>query len=696
MYKLGCVPLSPIDQLLRLTADMTKIADDPTYNQPKPSDSRDSGTNPTPKTKAEPSNNQTRKDGNATSTSTKIESDRPSTDTEGTHNATGIDDPVYSQQPSQASSRLSQVSAHLRSDASDSHVSRPSTRVRPRRKPRKESYQSQLPADYSDILGTVQDLQSIAQDLTPSTRGHDRQRASGKLTARQRIQALCGDAFREIGSVTGTVEWQTSTNNPLSESAKSFIPSNNPQGFAQIAVLNTGHVPAAARKIYLTADDFAIRSGHADGASTGRTLYGEQLALRYKVPVIKLVDGSSGGGSVTTIAKEGYSYLPHVHILGTVTQQLNMGIPNLGAVLGPAIGLGAARVVSTHFSVMAADVGSLFNAGPKVVQGATGEEDLSLQDLGGWRIHCTNGTIDNMAPDEEACFAQLRTVLGYLPDCGALQPPPVLPPDWSNDRADRTDPALRTLIPRRPTRAYNPYTIINSLVDHTSFFEIGAHWGRTTITGLARLSGRPIALLANNPSTNAGALDALGSQKLIRLLRFADIFNLPIVQLIDVPGYAIGTRAERDATMKFGVQLATTYYTTTTPIFSILVRRCYGVAGGIMLDSRVPWTRVAWPSANWGSLPLAGGIEVAHRAELKRIEQEHGVPARAARERELEEMYTRLMNPVRTASRFGVEEIIDPAVTRSVVCRWAEEVYGLPMQERLADRASGKIKPVFT
>jgi acetyl-CoA carboxylase carboxyltransferase component len=172
--------------------------------------------------------------------------------------------------------------------------------------------------------------------------------------------------------------------------------------------------------------------------------------------------------------------------------------------------------------------------------------------------------------------------------------------------------------------------------------------------------------------------------------------NLPIVQFVDVPGYAIGTVAERTATMKWGVELAKAYYTTTTPVFSVITRRCYGVAGGVMLDSRDPIMRIAWPSANWGSLPLDGGIEVGHRHELKQAEEKGGAEAKIQRYKELEDEYLRLMNPIRTANAFNIEEIVDPKDTRRICCRWVEKMYGVVMQERLADRAAGRIHPVFT
>lgn len=500
------------------------IADDPTYNQPQPQSIDDSSHSPQSSTDDLPS-------------STKLPSASGGEHANNSASSNSIppsDDPVYSQE-SRATSRLSQLTSQISPPSSEPDLSKPR---RKRQKPK--DYQTALPADYADILGHISKMQHHARNPPADDRGYTRQIRDGKLTSRQRVAALLNPGtFRELGSVTGTTKWSLDPDNPLTENVEDFVPSNNPQGFGQVTCLKTGNMPPQKRQVYLTADDFAIRGGHADGHNGLKTLYGEKLVLRLKVPAIKLVDGSSGGGSVTTIATTGYSYLPHVTLLKTVVKQLNAGIPNLGAVVGPAIGLGAARVVSTHFSVMAADIGSLFNAGPKVVEGATFEEDLSFQDLGGPWVHCCNGTIDNMAANEKECYEQIRAVLGYLPDCGDLQAPPCLPPDWSGDDVTREDEKLRSIVPRKKNRMYNPYTIIESVVDRGSWFEIGRLWGRTGIVGLARLGGKPVAILSNNCEVNGGALDAHGSQKLLKHIKFADVFNLPIIQFVDVRKYLL-------------------------------------------------------------------------------------------------------------------------------------------------------------
>ncbi|KAK6844217.1 hypothetical protein PG995_014327 [Apiospora arundinis] len=606
----------------------------------------------------------------------------------------GADESSSSDQ--QASARLKQVVGHLGSKEEKQDTESKPAQVSKRRGRRRASV-SGPPADYSDRLGQLETLRKLARTPDTERRGYRRQKEAGKLWVWERVDALLDQgSLQEVGSVTGDVVWArkkkpaagTTDDGQLpslgeeEETIDGFTPSNSVQGFGRLN----------GRKIVFTADDDSLRAGHADGALWEKTEYIEKLALSLRIPIVKLVDGSSGGGSVTTIRKNGFSYVPPLPAFNHVVKQLNLGIPNLGAALGPSIGLGAARVTVCHFSVMAANVGSLFNAGPKVVEGATFEEGLTLSELGGPDMHCRNGTIDNIATDEHHAFQQIRTVLSYLPNSG-LSIPPVAE---SADPWDRREASLRTIIPRRKERMYDPRRIIKSVVDQDTFFEIGALWGTTAIVGLARLGGRPVGIISNNcESPTGGALDALGSQKLTRHLKLCDVMNLPLVQFVDIPGYAVGTVAERAATMRHGVNLALAYYSTTTPVFSVVTRRVYGVAGGVMLDCRDPRTRVAWPSGDWGSLPLKGGIEVGHSHELREAARTGGPGKADALYKELEAEYEGLMNPVRTANAFGVEEIIDPADTRPVVCTWVEHVYENLMEERVAQRRAGTLKPSF-
>ncbi|KAK8093692.1 hypothetical protein PG997_000377 [Apiospora hydei] len=569
----------------------------------------------------------------------------------------------------QASDRLKQVAGHLGGKESPESELPPQAPQRKGR--RRRASVSGPPADYSDRLGQLETLRKLARTPDPERRGYRHQKEAGKLWVWERVDALLDKgSLQEVGSVTGEVRWgKTKLDSSAAadpdgqqqrpheeETIEGFTPSNSVQGFGKLN----------GRKILFTADDYSLRAGHADGALWEKTDYIEKLALSLRIPIVKLVDGSSGGGSVTSIRKNGFSYVPPLPAFNHVVKQLNLGIPNLGAALGPSIGLGAARVTVCHFSVMAANVGSLFNAGPKVVEGATFEEGLTLSELGGPDMHCRNGTIDNLATDEHHAFQQIRTVLGYLPNSGAMIPP------------DRREAALKTIIPRRKERMYDPRRIITLVVDKGSFFEIGALWGTTAIVGLARLAGHPVGIISNNcESATGGALDAAGSHKLTRHLKLCDVMNLPVLQFVDVPGYAVGTVAERTATMRHGVNLAMAYYSTTTPVFSVITRRVYGVAGGVMLDCREPRTRVG------------------HAHELREAERRGGLEGKAGLYRKLEAEYEGLMNPVRTANAFGVEEIVDPAGTRGWFVGGLGMFTGEVMEERVARRRAGTLTPSF-
>jgi len=198
--------------------------------------------------------------------------------------------------------------------------------------------------------------------------------------------------------------------------------------------------------------------------------------------------------------------------------------------------------------------------------------------------------IDNYAANEKDCYDQIARFLAFTPNHGGVLPPVLA----STDIPDRQCPELRETIPRRRQRGYSVHPIITALVDKNSFFELGPMWGRTIVVGLARMDGRPVGIFANNSLVNAGALDSQGCQKLSKHLKLCDVMGLPLVQLVDIPGFAIGTVAERSGVMKWAMELCKTYFTTTIPIFTTIIRRCYGIGGVILVDNREPNCRVAW------------------------------------------------------------------------------------------------------
>ena len=498
------------------------------------------------------------------------------------------DDETTSKRTASAKARLEDINRHLA--------------PRPNQRRQRKAKAAEPPADWSDVLAELDHVRKLAQTPKTDTTGYQRQRQAGKLWVRERVELLLDKgSFREVGSAAGTAVWRRENASADSmieqekESIADFTPSNNVQGFGKVW----------GRRVLLTADDFTLRAGHADGALMAKTLYMEKLCVHLKLPMIKVVDGASGGGSITTYKVQQGTYIPELELLPWVVQELDLGIPQCAAVVGPAVGLGAARAAVSHFSVIASDIGSLFNAGPKIVEGATFEEDLSLEDLGGPQIHCANGVIDNMAPDEKGCYNQIALFLTYVPNHGGVLPNTVK----SDDNPNRPCPELRSMIPRRRQRMYQVRNIITQMIDKDSWFEIGPYWGKTVVVGLARLHGRPIGIVANDSLNGAGALDAAGSQKLGTHLKLCDVFGLPVVQLVDIPGFAVGTVAEKSGVMKWGTDLWKIYFSTTVPIFTLVTRRCYGIGGAIMADCREPNVRVAWPSGEWGSIPLDGGIE---------------------------------------------------------------------------------------
>ena len=288
-------------------------------------------------------------------------------------------------------SRIDQLSNHL-APSNNASTSVPPPRPGPKRSsPVRRS--APLPPDWSDVLSEINKVRALGETPNISSTGYKRHKEAGKLWVRERIELLCDPGtFREVGGLAGAVSWKypdvkkdsegfvLETNlktgrerrvkrSPEEEERQvvdKFVPSNNVQGFAKIR----------GRKIILTADDFTIRAGHADGALMPKTIYMDKMSVHLRIPKVNVVDGASGGGSLTTYKKEGGSYLPKLELLYWLVKQLDLGIPQCSAVVGPAVGLGAARAAVSHFSVIAADIGSLFNAGPKIVEGATFEEDL--------------------------------------------------------------------------------------------------------------------------------------------------------------------------------------------------------------------------------------------------------------------------------------------------------------------------------
>jgi acetyl-CoA carboxylase carboxyltransferase component len=307
----------------------------------------------------------------------------------------------------------------------------------------------------------------------------------------------------------------------------------------------------------------------------------------------------------------------------------------------------------------------MFIAGPPVV--ARLGQTLTKEELGGSEIHARAGAVDDVVASEADAFARARRFLSYLPS--SVHELPARGP--VTDDPARREEWLIEAVPRDRRKVYDMRKIARAVVDRDSFFEIGRKFGGSAITGLARLDGWPVAVLASDPYIYGGGWTAHASQKITRFVDLANTFHLPVVHLVDVPGFVIGLEAEKAGTIRHGARALAAVYQARVPWCSILVRKAFGVAGAAHTNHARLHYRYAWPSGDWGSLPVEGGIEAAYRAELD------AAPDRETLRGEIEARLNLVRSPFRVAEAFGVEAIIDPRDTRALLCEFANLTAGL-------------------
>jgi acetyl-CoA carboxylase carboxyltransferase component len=476
-----------------------------------------------------------------------------------------------------------------------------------------------------------------------------RQHDAGRLTVRERIGALLDEgSFREIGALAGSASYDEAGG------LAGFTPAN--------FVTGTGRLDG--RKVVVGGDDFTVRGGAADAGIIGKQIYAEQLASELRLPIIRLVEGTGGGGSVKTLEQSGHTYVPVNPGWNYVVDNLST-VPVIAAGLGPVAGLGAARLCAAHLSILVEGTAQLFVAGPPVVRSGVGE-DVDKEQLGGSRVHARNAAVDLIAGSEAEAFALIRKFLSYLP-ASVYELPPVAVAD---DPADRRASELLAAIPRDRRQPYRIRPILAAVFDAGSVLEV-QRYGGSIVTALARLDGHPVGVVAGDPYVAGGCLTVEGAEAVIRLADLCSAFHLPIVTFTDQPGLLIGTRAEQRATIRYGVRAISAVYQAAVPGAEIIVRRVFGVGGAGLVNRHRLTRRWAWPSADWGSLPVEGGIEAAYRADLERSDDPAALLA------EIRGKLDAVRNPMRTAERFGVEEIIDPRESRPLLCDWVKDAYAV-------------------
>ncbi|MDC0986313.1 carboxyl transferase domain-containing protein [Alphaproteobacteria bacterium] len=473
-----------------------------------------------------------------------------------------------------------------------------------------------------------------------------RQKDGGRYNIRERINLLADDgSFRELGKIAGMAEYDGK--NDLED----FVPSNFVFGRAK---LNN-------RQVVIGGDDFTVRGGSADATIKEKHTTCEAMANELRLPLVRLVEGSGGGGSVKTIETKGRANVPGV--VGWETVVANMGlVPRVALGLGSVAGLGAAHLAASHYSVMIKDKSAMFVAGPPVVE-RIGQK-LTKNELGGYKIQLRAGAVDHAVNTEEEAFECTKTFLSYLPQ-SVHELPPRGPQEDDPDR--RVDWLIDT-IPRDIRKVYKMRPIIEAVVDEGSFFEMGRQYGKSVITGFARLDGWPVALMASDPFSYGGCWTADTCRKVTKFVDLAETFHLPIVNLSDCPGFQVGKAAEENGTIKEGVRVMSAIWQTTTPWCTIIIRNVFGVAGAAHKVGGRFCTRYAWPSGRWGSLPLEGGIEAAYSADIAAADDPDAKLA------EITDRLEKLRSPFRSAETFWIEEIVDPRDTRALLCDFANTV----------------------
>ncbi len=474
-----------------------------------------------------------------------------------------------------------------------------------------------------------------------------RQHENGRSTVRERITNLLDEgSFEEIGALAGFAT------RAEDGTTISVMPANFVFGLGEID----------GRRVALGADDFTIRGGAADASIMQKQVDSERLAGALRLPLVRLIEGTGGGGSVKMIEDAGYTYVPANPGWDHLVENLSL-VPVVAACMGPVAGLGSGRAAMSHFSILIEGISQMFVAGPPVVKHATGE-DLTKEELGGAEVHRRSGAIDRIVPDEKAALQAIRDFLSYLPS-SVYETPPVteaVEPATSSD-------ALADVVPRNRRQPYRLRTILDAIFDAGSNFEY-AGYGASVYTGLARLDGHPVGVVATDPYKGA-TMTPNGADALTRLIDLCETFHLPIVSLTDQSGMMIGLQAEKTASIRRGARAVVAAYQARVPMAEIIVRRVFGVGGAGQINRHRYNRQWAWPSGDWGSLPVEGGVEAAYRAELEASDDPEAL---------MQDIHRRLeaaRSPFRTAEKYGVQDVIDPRRSRELLTRWVRDAYRL-------------------
>ena len=462
----------------------------------------------------------------------------------------------------------------------------------------------------------------------------DSQHKKGKLTARERIHFLLDpDSFEEIGALV---------------SHRCYDFEMQDQVYLGDGVV-TGYGTINGRLIYVFAQDFTVFGGSLSETHAEKICKIMDLAMENGAPVVGLND--SGGARIQEGVKSlgGYADIFYRNTLASGV------IPQISAVMGPCAGGAVYSPAITDFILMVESSSYMFVTGPNVVKTVTNEE-VSSEDLGGASAHATKSGVTHLtSPNDMTCIQQIKDLLSYMPQ-NCEDKPPMLP----YEMGDELRPELNNIVPENPNHPYDMKEIISGLVDQDSFFEIQEQYAENIVVGFARLAGRSIGIIANQPMSLAGVLDVDSSKKAARFVRYCDSFNIPMLVLVDVPGFLPGTDQEWNAIITNGAKLLYAFSEATVPSITLITRKAYGGAYDVMNSKHIGADlNFAWPSAEIAVMGAKGASEIIFRKEIASADN----PEEKLKEKE-EEYADKFANPYRAARRGFIDEVILPEDSR--------------------------------
>jgi acetyl-CoA/propionyl-CoA carboxylase carboxyl transferase subunit len=467
-----------------------------------------------------------------------------------------------------------------------------------------------------------------------------KQHEKGKMTARERIDLLVDPGtFEETGRFV------------KHETHRFGMEEKRPAGDGVV----TGHAEVDGRRVYLFAQDFTVFGGSLGKAHAEKICKVMDQATQNGCPIIGLND--SGGARI----QEGVDSLGGYAEIFYRNTQASGVVPQFSMIMGPCAGGAVYSPAITDFTLMVDETSQMYITGPDVIETVTGEE-VTHDELGGASTHNEKSGVAHFAcQDEEEALFQLRELLSYVPSNNAEDPPRV----DTGDPPDRQDEELRTIVPDEPQHPYDMRDVVNHVVDKETFLEVQEGWAQNITIGFARLDGRSVGIVGNNPQTLAGTLDIEASVKAARFVRFCDSFNAPLLTFVDVPGFLPGTDQEWNGIIRHGAKLLYAFAEATVPKLTVITRKAYGGAYDVMASKHIRADfNVAWPTAEIAVMGPQGAVNILYREELEAADDPE-----AKREQLIEEYRDEFANPYIAAEKGYIDDVILPEETRPKLCK---------------------------